>query len=230
MQMTSSWQEKKKTATRIPEEGIHPPALAVVSSWKPSLPSVQEDATEKQHTPATETESEEVLWPLHTTWWVWIYPRRKDWIRDGKKGFQKFPFAVSTVQDFIGFFDRFPSLQEGQYFFFRDGIFPEWESPANIRGGRWSLSVPDKVKLREMWLLVCEGCIAENLFIDGQDNQNVNGVEVCYKRGYVKLWIRNCPVPSASGSTTLHFTANYKPSFCNAKFQPNESSYLHATK
>jgi hypothetical protein len=54
-----------------------------------------------------------------------------------KKGLEKFPFAMSTMKDFLTLYDKhFPSLQEAQFFLFQEGIFPEWEAPENISGGR----------------------------------------------------------------------------------------------
>ena len=160
---------------------------------------------------------------LHTPWWMWIYPRRKDWFRDGKKGLEKISFQITTIEDYLCFEKHFPSLQEGQFFMFRDSIFPEWETKENVNGGRWILSVPDKLKLRQMWFLLCEGCISENL-LQGQDTLRINGIEVCYKKSYIKLWSQDCSPLSLSSSYNelLHLD------WAKIKFQANAHSYNHS--
>jgi hypothetical protein len=168
--------------------------------------------------------------PLASTWWVWLYPRGKDWNREGKAGFEKIPFGIQNMEDFLCFFDHFPSLQTGDFFLFRDSIFPEWEAPENRQGGRWSLGITDRSKIRAMWILICEACVAENLF---QDDTKINGVELCYKKGYIKLWTKTCPEASQQKTVCLHPSYTTHPSFANiafdsCKFQVNAASYRFA--
>lgn len=185
---------------------------------------------------STDISTDLQLHRLTTGWWVWVYPRSKIWIRDGKKGFSKFNFKLETLEDFIAFYDKFPRLQEGEFFLFRDGIFPEWESPQNIRGGRWSFAF-DKEDIHKMWTLLCEACVAENLFVRDEMNKQVNGIEICYKKGYIKLWMKKCPETKMLNPSIFakEFTEDYTqhPSCTNLKiqslkFKQNESSYQYA--
>ena len=104
-------------------------------------------------------------------------------------------FAITNMEDFVTFYKHFPDLQEGQFFLFRDGIFPEWESEENIHGGRWSFCIPNKEKLRKMWILFSEGCVSESLLEEekGVEVPQINGIEVCYKKGIIKIWTKTCP-------------------------------------
>lgn len=37
------------------------------------------------------------------------------------------------------------------YNFFKEGITPTWEDPANTKGGRWSFQIKEKGNLDKMW-------------------------------------------------------------------------------
>lgn len=53
-----------------------------------------------------------------------------------------------------------PSMLEGSanYHFFKEGVQPLWEDPANKHGGKWVLTVKDNVMvLNRIWIEVVSG-------------------------------------------------------------------------
>ena len=75
--------------------------------------------------------------------------------------FSKCSFLSSQVEHFWRVFNNIkpPSMLEigTNYHFFRKGIQPLWEDPANKKGGKWVLSVKDFVSphvLDRAWLEV----------------------------------------------------------------------------
>jgi len=99
--------------------------------------------------------------PLEGGWTLW-YDRRPSQakrLRGEKDTYESNLQAVgtfSTIEDFWCHFNHLapPSHLENNsnYHFFRDGVKPMWEDPANSEGGKWVLSLKgDRSMLDQYW-------------------------------------------------------------------------------
>ncbi|KAI6182125.1 EIF-4F 25 kDa subunit [Aphelenchoides bicaudatus] len=101
----------------------------------------------------------EIVYKLKYKWTFWYVPsgdREKSWTDKLTK-----LFTVGTVQEFWRFYLNVlpPSkLSTGSdYYFFKDGINPTWEDPANESGGRWTYTIDKQEraqKLDNLWVKV----------------------------------------------------------------------------
>lgn len=94
--------------------------------------------------------------PLQNTWTLWYYEndRTQSWQLN-----QKQIASFDTVEDFWSLYNHIKpasELRQGtDYSLFKKGIQPMWEDNANIRGGRWLISLDKKQRTNELdryWL------------------------------------------------------------------------------
>lgn len=98
-------------------------------------------------------------------------------LSDYKDSLQKI-CAVSSVEEFWRLFNnikRPSTLDVGtNYHFFKEGVQPLWEDPANKKGGKWVLSIKDFVNplvLDRSWLevlvMLIGGCAVKRGIVNG---------------------------------------------------------------
>lgn len=81
------------------------------------------------------------------------------------------------------------------YSFFKTGVKPMWEDPANVAGGKWTVTLTnlqDLFRLDTVWEEVLMGCIGE--YIDeSASGDEITGAMLAKKRNQAKisLWTRS---------------------------------------
>jgi len=99
--------------------------------------------------------------------------------------------TFGTVEDFWRYYNHLvkPSRLEinSNYHFFKDGIKPMWEDPANSRGGKWVLTFKDKNLLDVCWENVVLGMVGETLDADNE----ITGAVVSRRKAGDKIAIWN---------------------------------------
>jgi len=135
--------------------------------------------------------------PLHRTWVLWFdNPRFAEpgasW-RDNLKQCGEF----STPEQFWRVYNNVkPTSQlpsNSNYHLFRSGVEPMWEDPANVKGGKFVLSLPKKEskggKLDAYWLYTVLAVVGETLDINGDQ---VCGAVVSLRKSQdrIALWLK----------------------------------------
>jgi hypothetical protein len=77
----------------------------------------------------------------------------------------------------------------------REGIFPCWDDPANIRGGCVSIRIETAVAASK-WDEIARRVLADAIMAEAHDARVLNGVSIAPKRGcaIIKLWMRDSDV------------------------------------
>ena len=175
--------------------------------------------------------------PLHNLqnhWTMWYYtPRRQPGRADAtweeglvqvhtSKSVEEFWAVLNTIKK--------PSTMEqgAVYSFFKAGIKPMWEDPANKGGGKWTVSITqpaDLYRLDTIWEELLMSCVGE--YLDETPTGNdVTGVMLAKKRNLAKIsvWtkgrddlavarrlgdrLRDVMAIAAEGGTVLEFLAH----------------------
>ncbi|KAJ1680269.1 eukaryotic translation initiation factor 4E [Spiromyces aspiralis] len=133
--------------------------------------------------------------PLQNAWTLWFdLPERKQtektWTQNVKP-----VITFRTVEDFWGVFNNITPFEDlslgANYHFFKEGIKPMWEDPANENGGRWVAEYQRRQAkdVHNKWINIMLSLIGENYAY----GDNICGVifsnrKVCYR---FSLWTRN---------------------------------------
>ena len=130
-------------------------------------------------------------YPLNTKWILWHHSlTNKNWNEDS---YVKL-FEFNNLYDYYFFKNNFDSLylQNSMFFLMRNDIFPTWENEHNKYGGSLSYKIPLKSILSE-WFKIIEKCITENIHININDFNLINGLSITPKKEFniLKIWIRN---------------------------------------
>ncbi|KAL6951050.1 hypothetical protein ACO0QE_000342 [Hanseniaspora vineae] len=132
--------------------------------------------------------------PLNTEWTLWYTKPQIDPSEDWSSLLR--PIAkISSVEEFWGFYSCIPRAStlppKSDYHLFRNDIRPEWEDPANSKGGKWSVFISDSKKpvLDELWLKLMLSAIGELLEEDESTAQEINGVVFNCKKKACKFGI-----------------------------------------
>jgi translation initiation factor 4E len=133
--------------------------------------------------------------PLEATWVMW-YDKITGTTRNHRSDYRsslKHLYTISSVEDFWRLYNniRQPSHldRNSNYHFFKEGIDPMWEDPANAEGGKWVLTVKDDEGVldnawEELLLAMIGGLI--------QSCHAINGAVVSRRKkgDRVALWTR----------------------------------------
>eukprot|EP01060_Flectonema_neradi_P011158 TRINITY_DN18230_c0_g1_i1.p1 TRINITY_DN18230_c0_g1~~TRINITY_DN18230_c0_g1_i1.p1 ORF type:complete len:621 (+),score=118.15 TRINITY_DN18230_c0_g1_i1:59-1864(+) len=137
---------------------------------------------------------------LAENWTFW----RDEWSEGSKPTLEAWKTGISTVAAFWDVFNRCaeatPSgLSVGQgVHLFKDGIRPEYEDSANIRGGHFSLVMKDKTpKFKaEVWLKLVTNIVLKNNFKDIFFINEINGLSLSQQKSegdtsktVIKIWL-----------------------------------------
>jgi len=113
--------------------------------------------------------------PLHNAWTLWYdCPSKRKNLNNWSQNIKKL-VTIDTVEDFWGVFNNIAKPTElsggANYHFFREGIRPEWEDPANENGGKWVVLFKKKNDdIDSYWMHTLLACIGETL--DEEDELN----------------------------------------------------------
>jgi len=135
--------------------------------------------------------------PLTAAWTLWydapVPPNsRQAWGSNIKE-----VFSFGTVEDFWRMYNNvaIPSqLAQGcTYNFFKTGIEPKWEDPANANGGKWTIVVPKKEgskgMLDKLWLWLLLACIGQSI---EEELDQICGAVVNRRKGgdKISIWVK----------------------------------------
>eukprot|EP00041_Stephanoeca_diplocostata_P005826 m.69206 g.69206 ORF g.69206 m.69206 type:complete len:223 (+) comp16020_c0_seq2:183-851(+) len=104
-------------------------------------------------------------------------------LREWKDMLQKV-YTIKTVEDYWGVFNNITPPRELQpganYYLFKEGVPPEWESSENKHGGKWQIIAPKSQRntfdLTKMWLNTTMLMIGQQF--NGSDNDQICGAVV----------------------------------------------------
>eukprot|EP00743_Colponemidia_sp_Colp-15_P003841 GILK01004145.1.p1 GENE.GILK01004145.1~~GILK01004145.1.p1 ORF type:complete len:241 (-),score=30.89 GILK01004145.1:217-879(-) len=133
--------------------------------------------------------------PLQHRWALWYdNPGKKVSQTSWGESLKKL-VMVDTVEDFWCVFNniippsRLPA--RSNYHLFKDGVEPQWEDPANAKGGKWVVNIPrrDRERLDDMWLYLMLALIGENF---DEDSDEICGCVVSLRKqeDKVAIWTR----------------------------------------
>eukprot|EP00050_Salpingoeca_kvevrii_P006400 m.289149 g.289149 ORF g.289149 m.289149 type:complete len:216 (-) comp12084_c0_seq1:167-814(-) len=134
--------------------------------------------------------------PLECTWVLWfdnpsLHGRKAqaNW-EDNLKVI----YEIKFVEDFWGVFNNVNRANEiamgANYHFFKKGVKPMWEDPANKAGGKWVVQVPRAMRdrhLNDIWQNLLLTMIGEQF---SEFNEEVNGAVLSVRKGgdKISLW------------------------------------------
>jgi hypothetical protein len=84
------------------------------------------------------------------------------------------------------------NITAGMFFLMRDGIFPQWEDPANAKGGFWSFKVPKRCA-NEVWCQLSAAFCGNTLMRDSSLMKQITGISCSPKISncVMKIWNRS---------------------------------------
>jgi len=100
---------------------------------------------------------------------------------------------ISNVDDYINYFKSYKELfKKVMFFIMRADIIPRYEDNLNINGGCLSF----KISLEDFenkFFELCANIIGENIGINDDVSNNINGVSISPKKLYyiARIWIKN---------------------------------------
>jgi len=136
--------------------------------------------------------------PLENEWSFWYdkrpaTSRRVRGEQDSYENNLKEIGNFGTVEDFWRYYNHMvkPSKIEtnANYHFFKKGIKPMWEDAQNSKGGKWVITLKDKVLVDILWENVLLALVGETLDIDDE----VCGAVFSRRKGgdRIAVWNRN---------------------------------------
>ncbi|EDO15311.1 hypothetical protein Kpol_1038p18 [Vanderwaltozyma polyspora DSM 70294] len=135
----------------------------------------------------------EVKHPLNSKWTLWYTKPAVDKSETWSDLLRPVT-SFETVEEFWAIIQNIPEPHElpmkSDYHVFRDNIRPEWEDPANSKGGKWSFHIRSKSSdIDELWLRALLAVIGETI---DEDDSQINGVVLSIRKGTSKfaLWTK----------------------------------------
>eukprot|EP01120_Amphizonella_sp_Union-15-10_P007794 TRINITY_DN2676_c0_g2_i1.p1 TRINITY_DN2676_c0_g2~~TRINITY_DN2676_c0_g2_i1.p1 ORF type:complete len:263 (+),score=42.16 TRINITY_DN2676_c0_g2_i1:87-875(+) len=157
--------------------------------------STEEEISLVYNQPRNELLDFTVSHPFQNSWTLWYDgPWKKGQAKSWKENLHKI-MTFGTVEDFWRLWNNLRPvhlLKEGSNFhLFKEGIEPAWEDPANEKGGKWLVSLPQKHRaayLSQFWLYVVLACVGEAFECD-----EVCGVVVSVRapNDRIALWTKD---------------------------------------
>ncbi|KAI9275851.1 translation initiation factor eIF 4e-like domain-containing protein [Phascolomyces articulosus] len=134
--------------------------------------------------------------PLHNAWTLWFdNPGKKANAQSWSQNLKEI-VTVETVEDFWGVYNNIAKVNHlesnSNYHFFKKGIRPEWEDPANSNGGKFSIQFPRNRTgegINDYWLYLLLAMIGEQFTHENEVCGAVISVRKVFFR--VALWIRS---------------------------------------
>lgn len=170
------------------------------SDPSPSTAAPSDPSTSSSTPAAGDADEAQQSHPLEHTWTFHFNPPNKPSASGEWSSNVKEVSSFATVEDFWRLYNALkpPSqLQTGSnYHLFKQGIQPEWEDPANRRGGKWTIVFPrrggDAVAVKtadDAWLYTQLAMIGEQF---GADSDEICGAVIAprNKETRLALWTR----------------------------------------
>lgn len=136
-----------------------------------------------------------VVHPLSHEWTLW-YTKPPSHPDEDWSNLLKELVTVNTVEEFWGAYKSVPKVVElplkSDFSLFKKGIRPEWEDPANAKGGKWIyVSRQMRPDIDEKWLNAMLSAIGGTLDSGEEGKELVNGIFVMCRKGAVKIamWV-----------------------------------------
>ncbi|KAI9490717.1 translation initiation factor eIF 4e-like domain-containing protein [Zychaea mexicana] len=134
--------------------------------------------------------------PLHNAWTLWFdNPGKKANTQSWSQNLKEI-VTVETVEDFWGVYNNIAKVNHlesnSNYHFFKKGVRPEWEDPANANGGKFSIQFPRNRTgegINDYWLSLLLAMIGEQFAHENEVCGAVISVRKVFFR--VALWIRS---------------------------------------
>lgn len=138
--------------------------------------------------------------PLHCKWTMFYNPASKSNNSKSWPNHVREIWTFGTVEDFWRLFNNLvaPScLPVGSnYHLFKNGVQPEWEDPANLKGGKWSVvynvkGEDNSKKFDDAWMWTVLALIGEFF----EDSDFITGVVISPRAKFNKiaLWTSDAP-------------------------------------
>ena len=131
------------------------------------------------------------MYELNTPWILW-YHSIKD--TSWKKSSYTKIYTFRNLLDYSLFVDciEINHLQNGLFFFMREGIFANWEDPDNSEGCCISFKIPGNI-IKDEFCKILLHCITEDILKDHDTWEELNGFSIVPKKEFniAKVWMRN---------------------------------------
>ncbi|CDS06777.1 hypothetical protein LRAMOSA09302 [Lichtheimia ramosa] len=181
----------------------------VVTQEKPTTTTEASNDNVTENTNSTETGQDQpvttvfhdrinynVKHPLHNSWTLWFdNPHKKANTASWSQNLKEI-VTVETVEDFWGVYNNIAKVNHlesnSNYHFFKKGIRPEWEDPANAEGGKFSIQFPRNrtgEMINKYWLDMLLAMIGEQFAHEHEICGAVISVRKVFFR--LALWIRS---------------------------------------
>ncbi|XBW38413.1 hypothetical protein QEN19_004001 [Hanseniaspora menglaensis] len=161
-------------------------------------------ATELTATPSVDEQLKDltVKHPLHNNWAFWYsMPQIKS-----SESWEDLLIKVSefkTIEEFWGIQSSIPAVDslKSDYFFFKEGIKPQWEDEQNSKGGKWVINISDNElgqgTVAKFWGRLMFSIIGGSLEYNEESSEfedQINGFYISYKKfGYkAQVWTKSC--------------------------------------
>ena len=127
---------------------------------------------------------------LQTSWILWNHKLNdNNWKNNSYKNI----FEINNLYDykFLENIMTLQNLQNTMFFLMRKDIFPTWEDPDNRDGCCASFKVPLK-DIRNIWIQLVIDIISENIHIDKNKYDIINGISIAPKKEFniIKIWFK----------------------------------------
>ena len=127
---------------------------------------------------------------LQTSWILWNHKLNdNNWNNNSYKNI----FEINNLYDykFLENIMTLQNLQNTMFFLMRKDIFPTWEDPDNRDGCCASFKVPLK-DIRNIWIQLVIDIISENIHIDKNKYDVINGISIAPKKEFniIKIWFK----------------------------------------
>ena len=127
---------------------------------------------------------------LNTNWCLWYHSiNDSSWKNSSYKNLYTLNnlYDLKCIQDSI----QKIHLQNGMFFIMREDIFPTWEDPENREGCCISYKIPSH-ELIEQWNFLISRVLTEDILIDKEKYNLVNGISISPKKEFniIKIWLR----------------------------------------
>ena len=124
---------------------------------------------------------------------IWAFYFHDPYEMDWSINSFKFINNISKIEDFIEIYLCFKEIiNKGMFFFMREHILPIWEDEYNNNGGCFSYKLYND-NLYEKLFNILSLLFGENLGINNETSEHINGISISPKKNYyiVRIWIKD---------------------------------------
>ena len=128
---------------------------------------------------------------LNTKWILWCHSlTNNNWDLESYNKIYELEniYDYKSINELINLNDYHNSM----FFLMRDGILPIWEDVNNIEGCSLTIKIPNN-KVKKEWDKLILNSITENLKLNKEDYEDINGLSISPKKEFniIKIWLRN---------------------------------------